>query len=232
MYKRLRIKSKEMKSWDHYWEENGIRSDRFVYNFVASFYRRFLIKPSLNHFMKKYFKKNSKVLHAGCGGGEVDMDLQDYLDITAVDFSQNALRKYRSRHAKKCTIINGDVRALKFKSSSFDGVYNLGVLEHFSEDDIGKVLEGFHRVLKANGTLIIFWPPEYGISVLFFKILVFISGELLNIKNVEFHPVEVSRLRSRTEAKKIFNDSGFCVIEYKYGIRDLFTNVVIVARKM
>jgi hypothetical protein len=92
-------------------------------------------------------------------------------------------------------------------------------------------LKGFHKVLKQDGTLIIFWPPEFGISVLFFKILVFICRNLLNIKNIEFHPVEVSRLKSKDEARKIFNDYRFRVVECSYGLRDLFTNIAIVAKK-
>ncbi len=231
MRKKPANKPKEVKSWDHYWEGKGIRSKRFVYDIVASFYRRFLIKPCLNYFMKKYFKENSKVLHAGCGGGEVDMDLQDYLNITALDFSQNALKKYKKRHAGKCKILTGDVRSLKFKPATFDGVYNLGVLEHFYEDDIKKILKGFRRVLNAKGTLIIFWPPEFGVSVLFFKGLVFICREILNIRRIEFHPAEVSRLRSKEEARRIFKASGFRVIDYYYGWRDLFTHAVVVARK-
>jgi ubiquinone/menaquinone biosynthesis C-methylase UbiE len=225
------MKSKEIGSWDHYWEGDGIKSKRFFYNIVASSYRRFLIRPYLNHFMKKYFKRNAKVLHAGCGGGEVDMDLQNYLDITAMDFSRNALKKYRSRHSGKCEILSGDIRTLKLKPSSFDGVYNLGVLEHFRKGEIEKILNGFHRILKKNGTLVIFWPPEFGVSVMFFKILVFICRNLLGIKNIEFHPPEVFRLQSKGQAKEIFNHSGFRVIDAVYGLRDLFTYVVIVAKK-
>lgn len=226
-----KMKSKEIKSWDHYWEGDGIKSKRFFYNIVASSYRRFLIRPYLNRFMKKYFKAGAKVLHAGCGGGEVDVDLQTYLDITAMDFSENALKKYRVMHAKECKILSGDIRSLKFKSSSFDGVYNLGVLEHFRKDEIEKILNGFRRVLKKKGTLVIFWPPEFGVSVSFFKILVFICRNILGIKNIEFHPPEVSRLQSKDQAKKIFNHSGFRVIDTVYGLRDLFTYVVIVAKK-
>lgn len=232
MYKNPRKKLNELNSWNQYWAGDGIKSKRFVYNFVASFYRKYLIKPCLNYFMKRYFKKNSKVLHAGCGGGEVDMDLQNYLDITALDFSQNALEKYRNKHAGRCKIVNGDVRSLKFKTSSFDGVYNLGVLEHFYEEDINKILKGFSKVLKTNGKIIIFWPPEFGISVLFFKALVFLCKYILNIKRVVFHPLEVSRLKSKDEAVRIFRKSGFKIVEYSYGIRDLFTHVVIVAKKL
>lgn len=231
MQEKLSMKLNEIKSWDRYWGGHGIRSKRFVYDVVASFYRRFLIKPCLNHFAKKYFKKNSKVLHAGCGGGEVDIDLQNYLDITALDFSQNAIKKYTKMYKNKSGIVRGDIRSLKFKSASFDGIYNSGVLEHFYEDDIRKILNSFDRVLKSNGTLVIFWPPEFGISVLFFKTLVFICKDILNIKNVEFHPLEVSRLKSKREAREIFKKSGFRVVECYYGWRDLFTNIAIVAKK-
>jgi ubiquinone/menaquinone biosynthesis C-methylase UbiE len=225
------MKNSPVKSWDHYWGGHGIRSKRFFYNLVASSYRRLLIRPHLNYFMKKYFEPNSNVLHAGCGGGEVDMDLQKYLNITALDFSPNALRKYRVRHKGKCKIVQGNIKSLRFKPSTFDGVYNLGVLEHFNKKDIGKILKGFRKILKTKGTLVIFWPPEFGVSVTFFKILVFICRELLNIKNVEFHPIEISRLKSKNEAKKIFKESGFSVVECSYGLRDLFTYVVIVAKK-
>ena len=159
------------------------------------------------------------------------MDIQNYVNITALDFSQNALQRYKKSHSERCITLKGDIRSLKFEKSSFDGIYDLGVLEHFCKDEIQKILKGFNRVLKPDGTLIIFWPPEYGISVMFFKVLVFICRDILNIKNVEFHPTEYSRLPSKAEARKIFSSSGFRVIECSYGFRDLFTYIVVVAKK-
>lgn len=231
MSKKILRQSKEVRSWNRYWEGKGIKSKRFAYDFVASFYRRYLIKPCLNHFTGKYFKKNGSVLHAGCGGGEIDLDAQKNFKITALDFSPNAIKKYEKLYRGKSVIVKGDVRSLKFKNNTFDGIYNSGVLEHFYEKDIKKILSEFARVLKRKGTLIIFWPPEFGISVLFFKTLVFICRDILGIRNVEFHPLEVSRLKSKKAAKKIFKDAGFNVVECYYGWRDLFTNIAIVARK-
>lgn len=224
-------KVKEAKYWDKYWEGDALHGKRFIYDVIASFYRRFLIRPSLNNFIKKYLKEGSNVLHAGCGGGEVDMDIKDYIDITALDFSRNALKKYRSRYGIKSKIVMGDVRSLPFKSRSFDGIYNLGVMEHFEKKQINVILKEFYRVLKPGGRLIIFWPPEFGVSVIFFKVLVFIGKDILRIKKISFHPLEISRLRSESEARRIFGHSGFRVIKYDFGVRDLFTYMVIVAQK-
>lgn len=221
----------EIRSWDHYWEGRGIRSKRYAYDLIATYYRRILLKPDLNHFIKKYFVKNAKVLHAGCGGGEVDSDIQNYLKITALDFSQNALKKYKKRYGGSKSIVLGDIRNLKFDKSSFDGIYNLGVLEHFEISDIENILNNFHRVLKKDGTIIIFWPPEYGISVFVFKALIFVLKYIFFIRNVEFHPPEVSRLRSKKRTEVLFKKCGFRIIEYYFGWRDLFTNVAIVAKK-
>jgi len=222
---------KEIGSWDHYWAKRNFKSKRHLYDLVASLYRKFILRPDLNHFVKKYFRPKGEALHAGCGGGEVDINTQNYLNITAMDFSKNALIKYKKRHGKNCRTVLGDIRNLKFKNSTFDGIYNLGVFEHFGMADINKILKGFNRILKKNGIIVIFWPPEYGISVFSFKVLVFILKNLFSMKNVEFHPPEPSRIKSKKEITKIFSNNGFKVIEYYFGVRDLFTNVAIVARK-
>jgi ubiquinone/menaquinone biosynthesis C-methylase UbiE len=223
-------KSSEVKSWDRYWGGDVLRGRRFLYNLAASFYRRFLIKPSLNHFVKKYFKKRSQILHAGCGGGEVDDNIRNFVSITALDFSQKALEKYKRKNRTN-KLICGDIRSIPLKTSSFDGIYNLGVMEHFNLNDIKKILKEFHRVLKPGGYLIIFWPPEFGISVIFFKALVYVYKKILNKKKAVFHPTEIFRLKSEGEARRIFKDEGFRVIEYYFGMRDLFTYSVIVAQK-
>ena len=82
-----------------------------------------------------------------------------------------------------------------------------------------------------KGKLVLFWPPEYGLSVIFFKIMVFITKNILRIKDVKFHPTEVNRIKSKAHAKSIVERSGFNMLEYRFGIRDLFTYCVIVAEK-
>lgn len=224
-------KSKEVKYWEKYWEGDMLHGKRFLYDIIASFYRRFLIRPLFNYFIKKYFRKHSKVLHAGCGGGEVDMYVRSYIKITAMDFSQNALEKYQSRNKKYCKIVLGDIRSIPFGPARFEGIYNLGVMEHFTKSDIEKILGEFRRVLKPEGRVIIFWAPEFGLSVAFFKLIVSILKKIFRTRRVVLHPPEVSRIRSEGEARRIFNAAGFEIIEYYFGARDLFTYAVVVAQR-
>ena len=220
----------EVLEWDNYWE--GSKKDkRLIYNLIASFYRNLIIKRYLNYILRSHFSKGSKVLHAGCGGGEVDKDIVEYVNITACDFSKNALKRYRQFNSQKVKTKLADIRDLPFKDTSFDGVYNLGVLEHFSEEEGIHILKGFNRVLKPKGKIVLFWPPEYGLSVIFFKVMVFISKNILRVKDVKFHPNEVNRIRSKAHVQSIIGSSEFKLLEYRFGISDLFTYCVIVAEK-
>ena len=220
----------EISEWDKYWEESQ-GNKRVVYNLIASFYRNFIIRINLNKIIMSNFDKGSKILHAGCGGGEVDKNIVKYVDITACDFSKNALKRYKQFIPQKVEMKLADVRDLPFKNMSFDGVYNMGVLEHFSEEEGIHILKGFNRVLKPYGRIVIFWPPEYGLSVIFFKVMVFISKNILGIKNVKFHPDEINRIKSKAHAQSIIEKSGFKLLEYRFGVSDLFTYCVIVAEK-
>ncbi|MFA5770892.1 MAG: class I SAM-dependent methyltransferase [Patescibacteria group bacterium] len=219
-----------VKEWDQYWQENK-KPNELLYGIIASFYRRYLIKNSLNYFALKYFKKGAKLLHAGCGGGEVDSDLKKFFSITALDISPNALLSYRENNGPKSKVLLGNIKAIPVRNYSFDGIYNLGVMEHLHPGEIKSVLKEFSRVLKRKGKLILFWPPEYGISVIFFKILVFISKNILGRKRVKFHPREITRIRSKKQIADLFHGTGFRILMQYFGIRDLFTYCVIVARK-
>jgi len=216
--------------WDYYWESNK-QSSRKIYDIIASFYRNHLIKRALNHYTYKYYKKGERVLHAGCGSGQVDADIKQFVSITALDISKNALELYKSNNPEGIISIQGDIFSMPFKGETFDGIYNLGVMEHFEKDQIFKILNEFRRLLKPDGKILIFWPPEFGLSVIFFKFLTFIVGNIFFKKNVKFHPVEISRIKSRRYAEEIIHHAGFDLDLYNFGFRDFLTYCVIVASK-
>src|ERR1035437_6228521 len=83
------------KAWDHYWSS---KKTRILYDIIAEIYRRVLIRPSLNHFIKKSFKPGDVVLHAGCGSGQVDANITKYIQISALDISPNALEIYKKEN--------------------------------------------------------------------------------------------------------------------------------------
>ena len=184
--------------WDIYWAEKD-KTGNAVYDFLAGIYRRLIVKNILNHFIKKYFSQGISVLHAGCGSGQVDVDIAKHINITALDISKNALHIYKKVHGKNAKTIQGNIFNLPFQDASFDGVYNLGVLEHFTQDEIQKILLEFKRVLKSNGRIIILWPPTFGFTVFILDTAHFVLNKIFRMK-IKLHPDEITRVKSRKHA--------------------------------
>lgn len=216
--------------WDGYWSGKA-KVGTLAYDFVAAFYRKFIIRNILNHFIRKHFKENANVLHAGCGSGQVDVDITSYVNITALDISPKALAFYRKTNKDNCTLVHGSIMDIPLKENSLDGIYNLGVMEHFTEEEIAKILSEFHRVLKSGGKAVLLWPPEFGLSVLFFKALTIFFEKVLGRKNVKFHPDEITRLKSKKQGYSIAEAANFAVADYYFGVRDLFTYSVLTIQK-
>ena len=202
----------------------------FVYDTISAIYRKLIIKRSLNFFIKKHFSKNTEILHAGCGSGQVDVDIRDYISITAFDISPEALIFYKRVNADSCQLIHGDLFDISKEDESFDGIYNLGVFEHFSHAELQKILNEFHRILRPGGKIIIFWPPRFGFSVIVLRMIHFVLNDILK-KNVKLHPDEPSLLKSKEQAENLLLASKFQMIDYYFGIKDLFTQSVVVGQK-
>ena len=216
-------------NWDTYWEKK--EQTKFVlYEIIALIYRKFIIKNTLNFFIKKHFKKKSKILHAGCGSGMVDTDINNFISIYAVDISKEALLLYEKNNKGRCKIMHGDIKNMHFENGYFDGIYNLGVMEHFEKKEIIAILNEFNRVLKEKGKIILFWPPEYGLSVIFLK-YVHILINKFSKKNIRLHPDEPNKIQSIQQIEKYLELTNFKSVELKFGPKDFFTYLVIVAQK-
>lgn len=221
---------KAEREWDEYWLSER-KQRKILYDATAVFYRKYIIRRTLNYYMKKHFKKGAKMLHAGCGGGQVDTDVVRMVNVTALDISTGALNRYKNLYKDSCKVLQGSILNLPIKDGSFDGVYNLGVMEHFSPADIKKILDEFHRVLKKNGKIMLFWPPVYGSSVYFLDSLHFVLNNILH-KNIRLHPEEYVRVKSKKQISTILGESGFKLIGFYFGPRDFFTYQIIVAEKI
>ena len=219
--------------WDSYWAR-GQEKSRRLYAFVASIYRRLAIRRNLNHFIHKHFSPGARLLHAGCGSGQVDAELSREMRITAVDISLPALESYRRNNPGAEAVRHGDILHLKgVDGETFDGAYNLGVVEHFSHDQIVQILREMGRAVKPGGKVVIFWPHHRATSVFVLKAIHW----LLNCfrhhggTQVQLHPPEVSLLQSRDQARELVERAGFNLVEYYFGMRDLLVQAVIVGSK-
>lgn len=216
--------------WDEYWEKQQSVNNWF-YDRIAEFFRQFIIKPNLNKYIHKYFTKGAVLLHAGCGSGQVDRDITNEYSVIAMDISLKALNIYRKCHSRIKELIQNDIRNMNLENESVDGIYSLGVMEHFSEADIQIILNEFHRVLKQQGKVVLFWPPKFGLSVYFLKAWHFVANKILK-KNIRLHPHEESLLESKEQLLSYAHRTGFSLVEYHFGPGDLFTQVVVVLEKL
>jgi ubiquinone/menaquinone biosynthesis C-methylase UbiE len=221
---------KEEKEWDKYWTKKKTKSQA-VYRAIASLYRDIIIKRALNYFITNEFKNGAKLLHAGSGAGQVDKDIVTKFNITALDISAEALKLYRLCNGSKAKLMKASIFEIPARSSTYEGVYNLGVMEHFTQVEDEKILKELRRVLKPNGKIILFWPPKYGPTVLFLNSTHFILNKILK-KNIRLHPEEISLLESKEQVKQILKRTGFKLVKFYFGPQDLFTHCIVVAKKV
>ena len=220
---------KEEKEWDKYWTKKKTKSQA-IYRLLASLYRDLIIKQALNYFIGSEFKKNAKLLHAGSGAGQVDKDLVLRFNITALDISAEALKLYKLQNGDKAKTLKASIFDIPAKASTFDGIYNLGVMEHFTKDEDEKILLELKRVLKPKGKIVLFWPPKYGPTVLFLNSTHFILNNILG-RNIRLHPEEISLVENKKMVEDILKKCGFKLVKFYFGPRDLFTHCVVIAQK-
>lgn len=220
---------RDPQGWDGYWEQprDGIGA---VYQVVAALYRRQVIKRNLERWLGRTFADGAHLLHAGCGGGQVDAELHRRFRVTAIDISIQALERYARNNPGAHRIEQASVFDLPFEAGTFDGVYNLGVVEHFPAHEIQAMLREFHRVTRPEGRLLLFWPHRWGTSVIVLTIVRALF-RLLG-RSRAFHPAEVSLLASRRAAARALESAGFTLARYRFGPRDFFVQSVVVATRI
>ena len=223
------LKTQAEADWDKYWFSKSTPAP-LIYDLIAAFYRRFIIRPALNHFTRLCFAPGSKILHAGCGGGEVDVDISHRYSISALDISLPALGLYRKHNGLWSEVIHGSVFQIPAPDRVYDGIYNAGVMEHFTVEEINHALGEFYRVLKPDGKILLFWPPAFGVTVRFLGIVHYVLRNFLK-HDIKLHPDEVTHVRSKGQVNEYLKNSGFVLEKFSFGIRDLFTQVAIIARK-
>jgi dolichol-phosphate mannosyltransferase len=216
--------------WESYWNAKERPSGK-AYDLIAGSYRNLVIRRNLEASIFATYEDGSHLLHAGCGSGGVDTGLHARMKITAVDKSGAAIRTYKANNPTAHAIENADIMALPFSAESFDGAYNLGVLEHFTTAELERILRELNRVMKRGGKLVVFWPHSRATSVAVLNSIHWIRRRVLNVQE-RLHPPEISLLKSRTWVEQVLRRTGFELESYSFGPRDFFVQAVIVAKKV
>jgi ubiquinone/menaquinone biosynthesis C-methylase UbiE len=96
-----------------------------VYDLIAAFYRKFIIKPSVNRYILGNFNAESRLLHTGCGSGQVDRDIGMKIGISALDISPVALSICKKANKHYRELIHGSIFKIPVHNGSFDGIYDI-----------------------------------------------------------------------------------------------------------
>lgn len=131
------------------------KSTRELYNKLGNKYLKLVSKAHVRELFDfvKLFSPKSKILDVGCAGGrDSKVFYKNGFNVTGIDTSSSFLKAAR-KLVPKAKFYKKDLRDLKFKEESFDGVWASAVLLHIDRKDILKVLKNFYRILKIHGYL-------------------------------------------------------------------------------
>jgi len=155
----------------------------------------------------------------------VDQFNQDFVKITAVDTSLRALDTYSRCVPRSERVCHASIFHLPFADGTFDGIYHLGVVEHFERAEIVAILCELRRVMKPDAKMVIFWPHASATSVAVLKLWHRLSGK----DAAPLHPPEVSLAQGREWVRGILESAGFSMQSYHFGAVDFWVQAVIVA---
>lgn len=121
-------------------------SERMNPTFTNSQFERYLKRHKER---LSFFKKNLgiKIIDLGCGFGYSGISLGKLgFDVVGIDENQDVINSFNSNAKKfnsKAKGIVANIFNLKkeFEKESFDSCYSGGLLEHFSEEEINKLIE-------------------------------------------------------------------------------------------
>ena len=207
------------KNWDEYWKKEGKSS-------IFTLVRTKVIASELSTVLEKYFPQEGKFVDAGSGSSETSIKILPHQrELIALDLSKIALEKVKNNKKLPMTsTVHASIFDMPFKDESIDGIWNLGVMEHFYKEDIIKILNEFHRVLKKDSYCILLWPATFGPINIMFSTLGFILRK-------QFFPDEVSLYRSKSWLNKMIKPTNFSLIKIRWPLKGALIYHEVILKK-
>lgn len=220
--------------WDLYWARAADPEQQGLYQVIAKFYRDQIISRSAARVLPRYFpdEPGRNYLHAGCGSGGSDQRIpHPQSQFHFVDLSPLAVKLHRRQRMNlRRSYLCGDIFKLPYASESMDGIFNFGVMEHFTEEQLDSILSEFKRVLKPCGRMVLFWPPDFGLSVIALRLF---TGTVNRFRRrpLKPHPDEISRIHSFRWLRRLMERNRLKLLRSEFGPGDLFTYVAAITEK-
>ena len=214
--------------WSEHW--SGEKQESGVQKFF-SIYRKAVFARTVRFFTERYFPESGVFVEAGAGTSETSMLIDKHGGqrvLTAVDLVPAVLE---STHPVMDVRVCADIFRMPFGENSLDGIWNVGVMEHFTQDQIDAIMREFHRTLKPGGRLILLWPAVFSIPQRILRCIEWFVHSFTSNKTFRFHPDEISQLRSIRQGRDVLARNGFQPLQVDPGVRSLMAFETIVGEK-
>lgn len=158
----MKKQKKDQVKWVNLYS-NHINND--FKNWDDYFKTKIKLKKSFLKYVIKYAEKTKKpILECGCGTGKTSIYLANIgLKSYAIDIEKEmvcqTLKNYKEMGEKGfLKVINGDIKNIPFENKFFSVTHSSGVMEHFSDDDIVKII---NEQLRVSDFCIFSVPTSY-----------------------------------------------------------------------
>jgi len=155
-----------------------------------------------------------KILDAGFGYGHLERKISKNknIQIYGVDISDSAVKRIRKEI--KGDFRTGDILALPHKSSFFDCIFALDVLEHIPPHKVFRAYRELYRVLKKGGYLVVSVPLNEGLEEKIRK------GENPGAHLREY-TANIIRMEMKVSKFKVFKEDFLYAFEKNYALKNL-----------
>lgn len=226
------LNEKNKNEWNTHWNE--VNKKTSLFGKILEMYRKIIIANSVRHYIDKYFPKKGVFVEMGSGTSQTSVKInKQKRTLVALDISKEALKEAKKIKNIDKTV-NADIFNTGLKDNSIDGIWNLGVMEHFTEKDIVRILNEFYRVTKKGSYVLLWWPPVYGSSEITLGIVEKVANFFNNIlkkPKLHFFPGEITRYTTKKRINKIIKKTKLTLVRTHFNIIDLFTQVLVVCKK-
>jgi ubiquinone/menaquinone biosynthesis C-methylase UbiE len=185
--------------WDDIWKKTSAKN--YWRNALAG-----SLPAELSYMIGRHAFPGARILEAGCGMGQVALALKKkgYASY-GLDFAQGTIEMLREKFP--CVpFIQGDIHSLPFPDAFFDLYISLGVIEHFIEGQ-NVILTEAARVVKPRGKIILSVPAVNSYRRFRYRL-----GRYKKSSSMPFF----EDCYSLQELRKLFNDTGFSLLEFRY----------------
>ncbi len=218
----------EVLAWSKHWSHQNQQS--FVQR-CFSVYRKAVTARTVAWYVDRYLPQTGVLLEAGSGTSETSLRINKrggQRRLIALDIYPPVLQ---ACHPIMDVRLGGDIFRLPFADDSLPGIWNVGVMEHFTPVEIDSILGEFHRVLRPGGRLFLLWPGIDSLPQRFLRLTERVINLRRNDEPFLFHPPEISKLRSVQEGRAILERNGFTLLCSDPGPRSAWAFKALVAEK-